>query len=301
MVFPAPAGWLFFGLTGAVGRAVQALHQPADPPWHALSRQAITPAATGVQWWSGRMPDRVPWAALPGINAIASLGPLDVFARWFAAAECRPARVVALGSTSIHTKRDSPDPAERALAIRLREAEDLLVASCRARGVPLLLLRPTLIYGMGGDRSLSRLVALARRWRCLPISTRAVGLRMPVHAADLAAALLAALRRDLPLEGVYAAPGGEVLTFRAMLERTLAAAVPGAVVVPLPDPLFRTALWLAWRAGLIAGASAGMLSRLDQDLVADATPLKQVLDYQPRVFSPRADMFTGGVAPKTED
>ena len=47
---------------------------------------------------------------MPACDAIASLGPLDAFAAWFEGCPDAPARVVALGSTSVHGKAGSPDP-----------------------------------------------------------------------------------------------------------------------------------------------------------------------------------------------
>lgn len=281
---------LLFGLSGAVGRALLALRNEADPPWLAVTRQRAPTSESGVHWRQGALPAMVS-DDLGEIDAIASLGPLDAFAHWFAASAIRPERVIALGSTSVDSKRDSPDPAERDLATRLAEAEARLTRCCRERGSALLILRPTLIYGMGGDRSLSRLVALAQRFRWLPISARATGLRMPVHAADIADVVARGLRTPRPWQGVYALPGGEALPFRAMLERTLVVAVPRARLLSLPHPLFLAGCALSTKLGLLAGATAGMLSRLDQDLLADATAAGSDLGYAPRPFQPTAEMF----------
>ena len=90
---------------------------------------------------------------------------------------------------SAETKSASPDLAERALAETLRKAEQRLLRSAAARGIACTLLRPTLIYGGGPDRSLVPIARLALRWRVLPIPLGASGLRQPVHAADLAGAV----------------------------------------------------------------------------------------------------------------
>lgn len=227
------------------------------------------------------------------MEAIASLGPLDRFAQWFAAQPLAPERVVALSSTSVGSKQESPDPAERDIAARLLAAEQSLQRDCAARGTALLLLRPTLIYGDGPDRSLSRVVALAQRWRFLLLSHRARGLRMPVHADDLASVVIESLRAPTPQQGVYALPGGEALSFLDMLRRTLAVAAPEARVLLVPDGVFRVAVWLAQRLGLIAGATAGMLSRLDQDLLADDSAARRDLGYAPRPFQPGSEQHDG--------
>lgn len=289
---PHTPTWLCFGLSGPVGRALLQRRQPGDPPLLGVSRQAGGDV-DGVRWLRACLPETPSADALPALDAIASLGPLDQFARWFAAQPLTPQRVVALSSTSVISKQASPDPAERDIAARLLAAEQSLQRDCDARGSALLLLRPTLIYGNGPDRSLSRVVALARRWRLLPLSRRARGLRMPVHADDLAAVVIDSLRAAAPRRGVYALPGGETLGFSEMLRRTLAVSAPQARVLEVPDVAFRLALATARRLGLIAGATAGMLSRLDQDLLADASDARRDLGFTPRAFQPWVERQDG--------
>jgi len=276
--------WLVFGLSGAVGEALRAAHRPGDPPLRGVSRRP-PPDAPGQRWIAGRLPelpDPAPAAA------IASLGPLDVFARWFAGSTLRPSRVVALGSTSRWTKDDSPDPAERAVAARLAEAEQGLAAACAARGVALLVLRPTLVWGFGRDRNLSRLVALARRLRVLPLPAGPLGRRQPVHAREVADAVLRGLRSATAPEGAFDLPGGEALGFDEMAARCLRAGAPGARILRLPSPLFRAGL--AW-SGL--GAGRGLASRLGQDLVFDGGPARAALGWSPGPFRPGPEDFPG--------
>lgn len=285
-----PPCWLAFGLSGWVGRAVMAGHVQGDPELLALSRLA-QPAADRVTWLAGELasfadPDRP-------VAAVLSLGPLDVFARWFERSRLRPARVVAIGSTSVHCKADSPDAAERDLAARLHEAESRLSAAAADRGTALTLLRPTLIYGHPGDRSLSRLVGLARRFRWLPLPRGARGLRQPVHVEDLAATVLHCLRSPVACAGAYDLGGGEVLAYDEMVRRCLAAGAPGARLVRVPDGLFRAGVRVLRGGGVLGEAGEGVLARLDRDLVFDLEPARQALGYHPRPFRPVAAMFPG--------
>ncbi|WP_460454919.1 Rossmann-fold NAD(P)-binding domain-containing protein [Arenimonas aestuarii] len=275
--------WGVFGLTGLVGDSLRAQLRPGDPLAWAVTRR---PPAGG---------DRLPWIVgeLPGladpppVHAIASLGPLDAFTDWFEASSLAPGRVVVLGSTSRHGKADSPDLAERALAGRLADCESRLAACCERRGSALTLLRPTLIWGHGRDRNLARLVALARRWRWLPLPRTARGLRQPVHADDVAAAVLAALRAPEPVPGAFDLPGGETLPYDVMVARCLAAAAPGARLLRVPGPLFRLALALAGRRG----PGPGVVARLDRDLAYDGGPVRAALGLPARPFRPGPDDF----------
>ena len=278
--------WLVFGLSGQVGAALRAAMAADEAGLVAVSRQPQA-EAPGLHWLQG--------ALGPGLvtgrdfDAVLSLGPLDHFTDWFVASDLAPARLVALGSTSVHSKSGSPDPDERRLAARLADAEARLAAACAARGTALALLRPTLIYG-GGERSLSRIVALARRWRRLPLPREAGGLRQPVHAGDLAQAALACLRSPAAIVGAYDLPGGETLAYDEMLRRVLAVAAPGARIVRLPTPLFRAGIRVLRLFGL-GGAGEGLLARFNRDLVFDAGPARRDLGYAPRPFRPGADMF----------
>lgn len=271
-------GWLVFGLTGMVGEGLRARRGPGDPRLLGVSRRP-PPATAGVDWREGELPAPGP---LPAVPAIASLGPLDAFAAWFEGSALAPARVVALGSTSVHGKAGSPDPAERALVARLREAEARLAAACAARGTALTLLRPTLVWGRGRDRNLTRWVALARRLRWLPLPRTARGLRQPIHADDVAGAVLAALRAPAPVPGVFDLPGGETLAYDEMVARCLRVAAPGSRLLRLPVPLFR--LGLALLGG--RGPGPGVIARLDQDLAYDPAPVQAALGWRPGPFSP---------------
>jgi nucleoside-diphosphate-sugar epimerase len=283
-----PRSWLVLGLSGQVGQALQARLPPDGPTVFALSRRLQPPVET-VRWLQGElaaMPN-----ALPGTEAVVSLGPLDAFSRWFEAAQHAPRRVVALGSTSLHGKQGSPDPAERELARRLGEAEHRLAAAAASRGSVLTVLRPTLLYGNGRDQSLSRLVRLARRWRCLPLPRRAAGLRQPVHVDDVAQAVLRCLLGPDPVPGHFDLPGGETLPFDVMVRRALAVAAPGTRILRLPGPMFRAGVRLARIGGRLGPAGEGVLARLDADLAYDPEPVRNALKLQPRGFQPVAEMF----------
>ena len=282
--------WLVFGLSGQVGAAVAAGLVPTDPDVLAVSR-TVRRDGGGIAWREGSLEQ--PPAVGNDFDAILSLGPLDAFSRWFDASTLAPARVVALGSTSVHAKMSSPDAAERGLAHALRDAEQRLVVAAQARGTALTLLRPTLIYGHGRDRNLSRIVALGRRWRFLPLPWRAGGLRQPVHVEDVAGAALAALRGGPACAGLFDLPGGETGAFDDMARRALAAGAPGASLVRVPGPVFRAGVGLVRGIGRLDAAGEGVLARLDQDLVYDGMPGRKALGQCPRGFQPSAETFPG--------
>ena len=277
---------LVLGASGAVGRFLLPRLVARGNRVLALSRRE-QPDMPGVRWLRGDLPGGLP--PLPPLDAIFSLGPLDACARWYADSAVGCARIVALGSMSAESKRDSADAGERALAARLREAEARLMDAAGSRGAACTLLRPTLVYGAGIDRSLAPIARFALRWRVFPLLPGARGLRQPVHADDLAQGCLAACDRPLASGRTYALGGGERLPLSAMLERVRASLGMPTLPLPVPLALARTFMGGARRAGL--PLSGTMIDRAALDLVADHAPAIADLGWTPRTFAPDASMW----------
>lgn len=274
------------GASGAIGRFLLPRMRAAGHEVIALSRRVRTSSDPGLRWRVGDLDAQMP--PLPPCEAVFSLGPLDAFAHWFAQArEVVAPRVIAIGSMSIETKADSPDSGERAVAQRLHQAEFALADATRARGGTLTILRPTLIYGAGVDRSLTPIVRFAQRWRMFPRVIGARGLRQPVHADDLAAACLAVLAHACTGGRTYALGGGERLAFEAMLERVRATLPLRTLVLPVPLVAARYLVGAAHAAGLPA-VQAAAIERLTRDLVADNAMAEADFGWAPRAFQPQA-------------
>lgn len=250
-------------------------------PAYAISRTS-RPDTAGVTWLRGSL-EAMP--VLPdGVDTLVSAGPLDAFADWLRTSGGPWRRVVAISSTGRNDKANSPDPRERSLASRLADAEASLLQAGRERGMAVTILRPTLLYGSGADRSLSRLVELARRWKFLALPSSATGLRQPVHVADVAGAVLQCLDASDTGGRTFDLPGGEALPFLEMVGRTVQRHVPAARIITLPLPFFRVAAWAA--RPFVGPIGQGLLARLARDQVADASPARAAFGYAPRRFDP---------------
>ena len=267
------ASVLVFGASGAVGRFLLPQLRAAHRLF-AVSRAV----RAGPEWLRADLGGA--GFAWPNADIVISLGPLDAFAAWLEHAR-QPSlrRVIALSSMSAESKRDSADPAERALAARLRAAEAGVMETCAERGIAATIFRPTLIYGAGSDRSLAPIARFARRWHVLPLPLGATGLRQPVHAADLAAACAAVLDNPVTHGKTYELGGGEALPFRTMLLRLRAGA--GGYVLPVPVPRVLARIWPGARVGSAA------LARLHDALLADNTAAMRDFGYAPRAFRGR--------------
>ena len=279
---------IVFGASGQIGDPL--LDRLSASGWrvYAVSRRARSDSP-GRHWLTGDLGhvEGLPASA----DAIFSCGPLDLFSHWYARAPVQAPRVVAFGSTSAETKSESGDDGERVVARRLQRAESRVFEAAATQGAGATLLRPTLVYGAGADRTLTRIAALAAQhgWCVLP--RRANGLRQPVHVHDLAQAALDAVRASAARGNAYALPGGETLPYREMVQRVLATLSPPPRLVELPMPLFRHGLRLLQRRGIARGLSLDAVERMRRDLVFDAGPAARDFGYAPRDFQPAAAMF----------
>jgi nucleoside-diphosphate-sugar epimerase len=279
---------LVFGGSGQVGHPLLVCLHRRGWRVHAVSRRA-QPAMPGVQWLRGDL-ESTPGLP-PRVDAIFSCGPLDHFAHWYARSTIACPRVVAFGSTSIEVKHDSADARERAVAARLRDGETRVLAAATQRGAAATVLRPTLVYGAGADRTLTRIAAIASRWHRFVLPRDAVGLRQPVHVEDLAKAAFAVLDAPATHGLAYALPGGETLPYREMVARVLATLQPPARLYLLPPAAFRALLSLAHAVGVARDFGGVALGRTRQDLVFDIEPARRDFGYAPRKFEPVAGMF----------
>ena len=272
---------LVIGASSQIGHCLLPRLAEAGHEVVALSRRHRA-SGEHVTWRQGSLPERVPDAA--AYDAVISCGPLAGLGGWLARQSSAPApRLVATSSMSALSKQHSIVPAEVELSQLLRAGEDEVIRQCRRLGIGWTLLRPTLVYGVGLDRSLTPLARRALRWRVFPIPA-ARGLRQPVHADDLAQGLLRALAVPQAQGRVFEFGGGERLSAEAMFRRVRASLPRRTLVLPVG----RAAQALA--RGLLPVAR-GPLSRLDQDLVADNGPAMEILGLQPRPFWPEAGMW----------
>lgn len=269
---------LVFGGSSQIGHFLLPRLLASGESLLALSRHARTSPA-GVVWLQGQLPHAVP--PLPPLTAIISFGPLMAFAEWLANTPLVGApRIIATSSMSAETKRDSSVPAEREMARQLRDGETALAASCVRHGCSWTIFRPTLVYGAGLDKSLTPMARRGMRYRLFPLPSGR-GLRQPVHADDIAQAVVAAL--DCPASAGRILPigGGERLTAGEMFARVQRSLPLTTLPLPLPAWLLRLG-----RHGV--PRLRGPLHRLESDLVADNGELQRLLGIQPRPFRPEA-------------
>lgn len=276
-----PLRVLVIGASCQVGHFLLPLLRSEGVEVHAASRRPRA-GTDGVAWHRAELPAQA--QGLDGFDGIVSFGPIDALADWLAGLERPPAAaLVATSSMSVLSKRDSGEDGERAMAARLDAGEQGIRREAARLGMAWSLIRPTLIYGAGMDRSLSPIARRAMRWRVFPLPAGR-GWRQPVHAGDVAEAAWRALRTPAASGRVFELGGGERLRAGEMFAR-LRDSLPRST---LGVPVGRAGLALLAR---LLPAARGPVSRLDSDLVADNAQVREVLGLEPRGFTLDAGMW----------
>jgi uncharacterized protein YbjT (DUF2867 family) len=224
-------------------------------------------------------------AKAPAIHDWLCVAPIWVLPEHFSMLEAYGARrVVALSSTSRFTKTDSSDTAEKAVAMRLTDAEERMKAWASSNGIEWVILRPTLIYGLGRDKNITEIARFVRRFGFFPLLDDAMGLRQPIHVEDVAAACIAALNSPAAANCAYNISGGETLPYREIVSRVFAAQHRRPWLVTIPLAAFKLAIKVLRVLPGCRHWSAAMAERMNRDLVFDHSDAERDLGLSFRLF-----------------
>lgn len=231
------------------------------------------------------------------VDCLISISALRFLPRLIpAAAKSGVRRIIAFGTTSRYSKAASHDVAEREFVGGIANAETEIARLCAQHGIEWTLFRPTLIYGCGLDRNVSLIARLIQRFHCFPLFGGARGKRQPVHADDLAQACIDALDNPATYGKAYNLSGGEVLTYREMVERIFDVLGKPRLFVPVPLIFFRFAMWAIARIPRYRDFSPEMARRMNEDLVFDHSEAARDFGYAPRPFRPDRQTLLSSMA-----
>ncbi len=270
------------GATSLVGKCLIPLLIHSGAQVCAFSRQPINSVDAGIVW---RNLSESRSAKIDQLDGWICVAPIWILSEHFSLIEASGAhRVVALSSTSRFTKIGSGDTAEIAAAERLIEAEDRFVAWANSHGIECVILRPTLIYGLGQDKNISEIARFIRRFSFFPVLGLSEGLRQPIHVEDVATACFSALQTVAVGNRAYNISGGETLTYRDMVARVFIALGRRPCLLTVPFWVFRLAVTLLRCLPRYRQWSAAMAERMNRDLVFDHSEAVRDLGFKPRGF-----------------
>lgn len=275
------------GATGLVGKCLIPLLINSGVRVCSFSRQSIEPVGDGIDW---RNLSDSRSANADQLDYWICVAPIWVLSEYFPLLEASGARrVVALSSTSRFTKDESTDPEEQAIALRLADAESRLQTWAASRGVEWIILRPTLIYGLGLDKNIAEIALFIRRFGFFPLFGKANGLRQPIHAQDVAGACVGALLAPDAANRAYNISGGETLAYHDMVARVFTALGRRTRLLTVPLSAFRLAAAILRRMPRYRQWSAAMAERMNHDLVFDHIEAARDLGFKPRSFALAAE------------
>jgi uncharacterized protein YbjT (DUF2867 family) len=212
-------------------------------------------------------------------------------------------RAVFVSTTAVTTALPAPSK-----AVRLAAEHEI-----RASGLSWTILRPTMIYGAPGDRNLARLLALLARARRLPLVRGGLPLpvpvpgggrrlQQPVHVADLAAAVLAAVERPQAAGRCYDVAGPEPVTFAELLGAAGGAVGCRVSLVPVPLAPVIAVTRAYERISRRPRIRAEQFQRLAEDKVFPVAAAARDLGHEPRplVAGIRAEARSLGLSPASQ-
>ncbi|MCF6355846.1 MAG: NAD(P)-dependent oxidoreductase [Candidatus Polarisedimenticolaceae bacterium] len=252
----------------------------------AFSRQAVDPdlvVAGRLNWH--HLTEQSKYEFKESIDSWVSLAPIWVLPDYFPLLEkCGVRRVVALSSTSVFTKTNASDARDKDVADRLASGEKRLIEWAEGHGVDWVILRPTLIYGLGRDQNITSVAGFINRFGFFPLFGKARGLRQPIHAKDVAMVTLHAFMQTDIKNRAYNISGGEILGYKDMIDRVFMALRKKPRYLPVPSMLLHFGVMLLRLLPGFKGVSSGMAERMNQDLVFDHSAATRDFGFNPRPF-----------------
>jgi nucleoside-diphosphate-sugar epimerase len=271
-----------FGATGLVGSYIRDHLNTAGEAVYAVSRQH---RPSGRERWITGDLARVETLSLPNVDTVFCATNARVFAEALPhILQSKPKRVIVISSTSVYSKLDTPDAAERRSIQDLVKAEASITETCQATGTEWTILRPTLIYREGRDRNVTQIAGIIRRLRFMPLYGAAGGLRQPVHAEDLARGAIAAAKTPNAANRGYCTTGIETISYREMVGRIFDALSMRRRLVSLPPLAWKAAFALA--RPLYPRVTPVMGKRMLQDLAFDSAAAISDFGWSSRPFAP---------------
>ena len=229
-----------------------------------------------------------PFAKSGVIDTWIHAGLLTLTLPWLeSAADAGINRLISFSSTSVFTKINSSSDMERTLIGNIRKAEDTIAEHCTSLGIHWTIFRPTLIYGRGTDQNISFIVNMIRRFGFFPVVGDGAALRQPVHADDLAEAVLKVLTQETAFNRTYNLSGGETLTYEDMVGRICLSLHKNPKIIHINPYLYKCVIIMVRKIlPRYAFVQPSMVDRMSMDMVFDHDHAIHDFGYNPRSFQP---------------
>lgn len=208
--------------------------------------------------------------ACEGTDTVVSCAPAEATIALIDALAAPLPHLVLLGST----RRFTRFPDHRAEAVRALEAR------FRAAGAPGVLLHPTMIYGAEGENNVRRIARLAA-FGLVPLPAGGRSLVQPIHTEDLAAAVVAAVRRRCVCPDPLVLAGPEPLPYAEFVKAIARAAGRRVRIFGVPLAAARALAALTRLFPGLPKVTQAEILRLTEDKDFDIAPARELLGFAP--------------------
>ncbi len=195
-------------------------------------------------------------------------------------------RLIAFSSTHVIAPIESLDYSQRQMAVRLAAAEEKVAAWADKNKIQWTILRPTMVYDEGKDRSITPIANFIKRFGFYPIIGKGSGLRMPVFAGDLADAIIKLLETDHEWANYYVLSGGEALTYKGIVTKIFRALDEEPFIIHIPWWLVTGTLWMTQIFPRFRHLPPSLALRTQVDQTFPHEDAKNDFAYNPRAFRP---------------
>ena len=170
--------------------------------------------------------------------------------------------------------------------VRTEQVEAVIAGegAVEASGLEATLLRPTMIYGPGEDRNVSRLREYLGRHRVIPIFGSGEQMVQPVHVADVADAAAAAIGRAATIRKAYEIAGPYPISYTEMIDTLCRALGRTVLKVYLPLSLSLLPVRVYGWISRSPRVTVDEVRRMGEDRAFDISEAVRDLAYSPRSF-----------------
>ncbi|OGG44854.1 MAG: hypothetical protein A3F84_00450 [Candidatus Handelsmanbacteria bacterium RIFCSPLOWO2_12_FULL_64_10] len=270
---------LVTGATGYTGPFVVEALLRAEEEVKALVRRTSDAAAirkTGPEIVVGDLEDDHSLLdALDGAEALVAVSHIRHAPALVRACAARGVtRAVFFSSTRLTSKIPSPTVRE------VMEGEAAVTGS----KLDFTLLRPTMIYGPGDDRNVSRLRRHVRTHRIIPVFGSGERPQQPVFVRDVAQAVPQALCRASTVRKAYVLAGPKPIPYIGLIDAIAAAEGRWVVKVYLPVRVSAWAVGVYERSSSAPRITAEQVRRFDETKAFDISDARRDFGYDPVPF-----------------
>ena len=271
-------------ITQLVGKNIESVQFSRKPLSH-----------TNTAWRSLTL-DRSP-ASSEKIEVWVSLLPIWILCDYLPLVQSYGAkRIIALSSTSVFSKLNSANSAEKKLALQLAESEAHFSSWAANHNISWTILRPTLIYGSKKDKNISVLVRFIKLLSFFPLLGAAKGLRQPIHAADVANACMLNIESETTYNKVYNISGSEILSYQEMVCRVFIMLGKKPRFFNIPGFILRIGMTFLKLLPRYSSWTPAMVDRMNSDLVFDHSEATKDFNFTARPFQLNSSDFESGTS-----